>query len=346
MTAALFVLATQDHDLKHAGLQALKDLKREFSVAGVPGYAEQCVDGKPNGVLFNWGVGVLMSAMNAAARHDPEWKAELARFVGATRSYWNPLGPVPGYDVLPGPKPVDRYYDDNAWMVMALVEAHDVLQDPNSLEYAREALVYALSGEDDKLGGGIYWREKEKLSKNTCSNAPTIAACLAVYERTKQASLLERAKSLYAWTKRNLQDPNDKLMWDSIALNGKVDETKWSYNSGLMVRAAAELARVTGDPSYKRDAEEIADAAAKKWLRDGRAMDAGRFAHLLIESLAYAPNEQRTQKARTALEWLAQNGKNDRGLFGGNFHQPPSKDRKVFELIDQASAARAFLVFR
>jgi hypothetical protein len=127
MTAALFVLATQDHDLKHAGLQALKDLKREFAVAGVPGYAEQSVDGKPNGVLFNWGVGVLLSAMNAAARHDPEWKKELARFVEATRAYWNPLGPVPGYDVLPGAKPVDRYYDDNAWMAIALVEAYDVL---------------------------------------------------------------------------------------------------------------------------------------------------------------------------------------------------------------------------
>jgi hypothetical protein len=346
MTAALFVLTTQDHDLKHAGLQALKDLKREFAVASVPGYADQSVDGKPKGVLFNWGVGVLMSAMNAAARHDPEWKAELARFVEATRTYWNPLGPVPGYDVLPGPKPVDRYYDDNAWMVMALVEAHDVLREPRVLGYAREALDYTLSGEDDKLGGGIYWREKEKLSKNTCSNAPTIAACLAVYEKTKQTSLLERAKSLYAWTKKNLKDPSDKLMWDSISLDGKVDQTKWSYNSGLMVRAAAELARITGDHTYKRDAEEIADAAAKKWLREGRAMDAGRFAHLLIESLAYAPNEQRTQKARTALEWLAKNGKNDRGLYGGNFFEPPKTGQSRFELIDQAAAARALLAFR
>ena len=42
-------------------------IKREFGVSAVPGYAEASLDGKPNGRLYNWGTGVLMSAMNAAS---------------------------------------------------------------------------------------------------------------------------------------------------------------------------------------------------------------------------------------------------------------------------------------
>jgi rhamnogalacturonyl hydrolase YesR len=341
--AMITALTILQPDFKPQGLEAMAALKREFAVSGIPGYAEATVDGKPNGVLFNWGVGVLMSAMNAAARHDPEWKKELRRFVEATRSYWNPVGPTPGYDVLPVPKDADRYYDDNAWMVMALVEASEVLDDPKPLEYARQALAFVLSGEDDHLGGGIYWREKEKKSKNTCSNGPTVAACLAVYEKTKDAKLLESAKRIYAWTKNNLQDPSDGLMWDSLSLDGNRDETKWSYNTALMVRSAAELARITGENQYLEDAERMAKASEVRWLVDGRLADYGRFAHLLLESWHYVPGDRRKSRALSALKWLCEHGKNEKGLFGPRFDAPPKPEQSRFELIDQASAARALL---
>jgi rhamnogalacturonyl hydrolase YesR len=343
MIAAFFLTTAPEFDFKKAGLEALAALKTEFAVAGVPGYSEAVVDGKPDGRLFNWGVGVLMSAMNAAARHDESWKAELRRFVEATRAYWNANGPAPGYDVLPGPKEVDRYYDDNAWMVLALVEAHTVLEDPKPLEYAKQALEYVLSGEDQRLGGGVYWRESDKASKNTCSNAPAVAACLAVYAHTKEAGLLERAKRLYAWTKRTLQDPTDRLMWDSVALDGTVDRTKWSYNTALMVRSAAQVARATGDDAYASDAKLLADASERRWIKDGRLDDVGRFAHLLVESWQDAPSPDRKEKATAALEWLYRNGRSEKGLYGPSFNRPASAQSR-YELIDQASAARAFLV--
>ncbi len=343
---ATSVLTAQTDERARWGLDALAVIQREFKIEGVPSYADEIEDGKPSQPVFNWGVGVLMSAMNAASRVDPTWKIELARFVEATRAYWNTAGPVAGYDVLPMPKPVDRYYDDNAWMVLALVEAYDVLGDPKLMGYATDALKYVLSGEDEKLGGGIYWREQKKESKNTCSNAPSIAACLAVYEKTKDPALLEKAKSLYQWTKKHLQDPSDKLFWDSISLKGMVDKTKWSYNSALMIRSAAELARLTGERAYKEDAEAIASASEMKWLVNGRVEDAGRFAHLLIESFNYVPNNARRKKIDAALEWLHSHGRNEKGLYGGRFDLSPSPYNKRFELIDQASAARAFLIAR
>lgn len=327
------------------GLDTMQMIRREFRIDGPPGYADAIEVGKAKGPVFNWGYGVLLSAMNAAAKADPAWKPELRRLVADAKRYWNPAAPVPGFDVLPVPKPADRYYDDNAWMVLALVESSEVLGEEEPLKMAEQALTFVLSGEDDKLSGGIYWRESDKKSKNTCSNAPSAAACLAVYAKTKKPAYLEAAKRLYAWTKKTLQDPEDKLFWDNVSLSGKVEKTKWSYNTALMIRSAAMLAKATGDTRYAKEAAEMASASEKRWFVDGRIADAGRFAHLLLESWTYVPSKQRREKAKTALEWLWTHGRNERGLFGGRFDQPPGEDAKKFELIDQASAARAFFLY-
>ena len=344
--AVAAMVSERDEAFRDWGLEALTVLQREFAFTSAPGYCESVGEGASKQPVFNWGVGVLMSTMSAAARVDPAWRTELKRFVEATRAYWNPAGPVAGYDVLPLPKDADRFYDDNAWMALALVEAYGVLRDPAVLGYANQALAFALSGEDSKLGGGIYWRERLKESKNTCSNAPVVAACLAVFAETGESRLLEKAKALYAWTKATLQDPADLLMWDSLALSGKKDETKWSYNTGLMVRSAAELARLTGEKHYRKEADAMAAASEKRWLVAGRLADAGRFAHLLVESWNYVPNDKRRKRARAALQWLHDHGRNDRGLYANRFDLSPSPYYKRFELIDQASAARAFLVVK
>lgn len=324
------------------GLEILRRVKIEFALDAAPGYRESIgEEAKP---VFNWGVGVLLSAMNGAAKVDPVWRKDLREFVEATRVYWNDAKPIAGYDVWPTPKPADRYYDDNAWMVLALVEASDILADKKVLGYAEEALRYVLSGEDEKLGGGIYWRESDKASKNTCSNAPAAVACLAVYASTKDPGLLAKAKSLYAWTKTHLQDPSDLLYWDSISLTGKVDKTKWSYNTALMIRAAAELGRWTKDDSYRREAQALAAASEKRWLVDGRLADEGKFAHLLVESWTFVPEAGRADRAKAALRWLYEKGRHEKGLYGPRFDRAPPADGKVFHLIDQASAARAFFV--
>ena len=90
----------------------------------------------------------MLSALNGSVRADDRNARWLRDYVQATRVYWNDKGPVPGYDVSPGPKSVDRYYDDNAWMVLALVEASDILHDKKIFGYAEDTLKYVLSGED------------------------------------------------------------------------------------------------------------------------------------------------------------------------------------------------------
>ncbi len=337
--------AVPKDDFRAWGLETAFAIRRDYKLPTRGLYANEIVGGKRSGPSFNWGVGVWMPALVAAAKADPAWKKELREYVKATRVYWNDKGPVPGYDVLPGPKDVDRYYDDNEWMVMALCDASDVLKDRGILLWAQETLKYALSGEDAKLGGGIYWQEAKKESKNACSNGPAAAACLAVYERTKDPAYLRKAKELYAWTRKNLQDPTDGLFWDNVKLDGRIEKTKWSYNTALMIRSAAELGRLTGEQAYKDEAERMAQASEKRWIdpETGAIKDAHRFAHLLLESWSYVPTPARQAEIRRALAWTHAHGRNADGRYGGEFDKPPRPNQTKFELIDQASAARAFL---
>jgi len=323
------------------GFEVLEQIRREYYLPKSKLYAESTdPKGKKSGPSFNWGAGVMLSALNAAAKANDKYKPWLQEYADATRAYWNPAGPVPGYDASPFPTETDRYYDDNAWMVLALAETYDVLGDRKYLRWAEEALTYALSGGDDKLGGGIYWREKEKKSKNACSNLPTAAACLALARRTGREELRTRAREIVRWTKAKLQDPADGLFWDNISLTGKIDTTKWTYNTALYLRCAASLNELD-------DAESVVQSSLAHWIEPGSGAirDEGKFAHLWLEGLIeLRPNNPRIVAAMEKALGVVWRNRTDKGIFGHRWEKPAqSKDRAM--LLDQASAARAFLFF-
>jgi uncharacterized protein YyaL (SSP411 family) len=288
---------------------------------------------------FNWGVGVMLTAHNAMARLDRRYVKDLVAYLEAGERYWNPTGPTAGFDVLPGPPyPNDRYYDDNAWMVMALVESYEITGERRWLTRAKLALDYVLSGYDAKLGGGIYWRERDKQSKNACSCGPAAAACLAVYDHTRDKEMLQRAENLYDWTQKHLQDPSDELIWDHISLDGKVDKTKWSYNTALMIRTAKHLARVTKRPEFRTDAERMETSAAARWLRsDGAVTDEYQFGHLLVENLS--PDRVNRERVLTSLSAQMTDGR-----VGARWGKAPAPGDRL-QLIHQASVLRLVCTF-
>ena len=332
--------------LKERGFEVLEQIRREYFIPNSRLYAEE-IDGtgKKSGPAFNWGVGVMLSALNAASRFNPKYKSWLREYADASRVYWNDKGPVPGYDVLPCPKPVDRYYDDNAWMVLALMETYEILGDKKYLDWAEQALNYVLSGYDEKLGGGIYWKETEKKGKNACSNAPSAAAALAVDKYRRKEELVRRAEGLMRWVNRTLVDPKDGLVWDNQNLNGRIDKTKYSYNTGLYLRGWKMLEPYIplDNPGLKR----TYDNSLKYWIvsETGAAKDGGRFVHLWFEGLvAVDPGNLETRGVIVrALDYTYKNARNSDGRYADRWDRPIDKNRKKFSLIDQASAARAFL---
>lgn len=297
-------------------------IRREYYLKDSGLYAERADRQAP---AFNWGVGVMLSALNAAAKYDPKHRAELRRYADASRIYWQ----KGGYDVLPTPKPLDRYYDDNAWMALALVETFQILGDPKYLEWAKGALDFALAGE--AKDGGIFWRESDRASRNTCGTAPTAAACLAIARHTKSSTLRERARRLVDWARRTLEDPTDGLYWDHIGNDGKIDKTKWTYNTALMITAMRGL----GLPQ----ATQSEQASRARWLKDGKIDDVGRFAHLLLET--WVASEGAQPEFVKVLAGLHA-ARSKRGFIPSHWGKADVPENP--ELLDQAAFVRACFV--
>jgi len=154
----------------------------------------------------------------------------------------------------------DRFYDDNVWLGIDFTDSYLQTKKVDYLRHAKEIWAFVKSGADDKLGGGIYWCEQKKESKNTCSNAPAAVFALKLFEATQEKDYLNEARHLYEWTKAGLQDPADKLYWDNIQLNGNIGKAKYSYNAGQMLQAAALLYKLTKEKKYLVDAQELAKA--------------------------------------------------------------------------------------
>lgn len=335
------------------GFEVLDQIERDFRVPDSPLYADAVDNGKRTHAAFMWGCGVQLSALAAAAQADrnPRTVFALRSYADGLDAYWQPDGPAGpgGYDVLPVPKPLDRYFDDNAWVVLGMVETFDVTRDRKYLRKAQAAFKFVMHGEDDKLGGGLYWREAELKNKHTCSNAPAIVCALRIYQATRDRNYLKTAERLYEWTNANLQD-SDGLYWDNIHLDGKVEKTKFTYNTALMIRANCLLNAVTRDPKYLKEAERIADASVKKWVgpENGTIGDTGKFAHMLIE--AFLAVHERDHDPKWAnivvrcLDWVHANISDPDGHYPDLWYRPQKDVMKKFTLIEQASAARAYLI--
>ena len=334
------------------GAETLASMERDFWMPSRNLYAEKArlnqLPALP--VTMMWGAGVAMSALDAAAKVDPDhYRVRLGMFIDALNAYWTNANHIGGYDIQPGPKPSDRYYDDNAWIVLALAEAYEVLHRPGDLARAEATQRFVLSGEDSQLGGGIFWHEPERVTKNTCVNAPAIVGALRLYQLTKKPAYLEDARRLYRWTCAHLQG-EDGLFADNIHLDGKVDGARYSYNSALMIRAASLLHAATGEAGYLADAQRIAHAAEAHWVvgETGGIRDTGRFAHLLLEGFLALYDEDHDEHwldvDRRALTFLHAQVRDVNGHYGDHWDRPPEMPRRVIPLLDEASAARAYWV--
>ena len=334
------------------GMETLASMEKDFWMPNRNLYVEK---GQLNRlpafpVTMMWGAGVALSALNAAARVDPDhYRYRQRSFIDALNAYWTNANRIGGYDVQPGPKPNDRYYDDNAWIVIALAEAYEVTHQSGDLARAEATQKFVLSGEDNQLGGGIFWHEPDRKTKNTCVCAPAAVGALRLYGLTKKPAYLEDARRLYRWTCAHLQG-EDGLFADSINLEGQVNQSRFTYNSGLMIRAASLLYKATGEAAYLSDAQRIAHAAEAHWVvsETGGIRDSGRFAHLLLEGFLALHDVDHDPHwldlDRRALVFLHAQVRDANGHYGDHWDQKPMAPRTVFPLLDQASAARAYWV--
>lgn len=223
---------------------------------------------------FLWPYGVYLSVLSEAYKADPENQAVKERYMRALGGIerYNTGRPSPGcsYAAAYGGAG-DVYYDDNIWIVIEYLNAHENLHNPLYLEKAKATMEYCYSGWDDLLGGGIYWCENQKTLKGTCSNAPVAYASAELYARTRDARYLQQAEKIYAWTKQTLLDTSTGLYNNHLTVDGELGRAKYAYNDGCMLLAALSLYRETGREVYLLDARRLGKAADGYYFmeRDG-----------------------------------------------------------------------------
>ena len=300
---------------------------------------------------FMWGNGVQFSVLTAAAKEDPgKYKAALYDFTDGLSAYWDASAPVPGYEAYcSGPGSEDKYYDDNEWMVLGFLEAYQNTHDAKFLDMARATQNFVLSGWDDKLGGGIYWKLEHK-SKNTCSNAPAAASALRLDQLTGDREQGAWALRIQAWTQANLQD-KDSLYWDACHIDGTLEKTKWTYNTALMIRTEVLLYQLRHTEPDLAEAKRMADAGLARWTDPAtgslqKTEDATRFTHLFCEALLRLYDVTQDVRYLNAVRQQAAFGykyaRDPNGGYWDKWVTKPHKPDETKTLIENASAARLF----
>lgn len=210
-----------------------------------------------------WPFSGLLSAINMAIRlpDGEKYKDKLNIIFKGLEKYWDAKRFPPAYQSYPEEfGGGDRFYDDNLWIGLDFIDLYYITKDERCLEKAKGIFKFALSGWSEDLGGGIFWCEQNKTTKNTCSNGPFVLLSIKLYELTHEKYYLDWGIRAYNWTKSKLQ-ASEGVFWDNINLQGKVDRSLYPYNSGIMLHSSVLLYKLTKNEEYLIEAQRIAKAS-------------------------------------------------------------------------------------
>jgi len=176
-----------------------------------------------------------------------------------------------------------------------------------------------MTGYDTVLGGGIYWKETSRSTKNTCSNGPGVIVALQMYQATKDRSYLDTGLEIFNWTNEKLKTPSG-LFYDNISTkDGSISKAIFSYNTGTMLQSNIYLYECTGDKKYLNAATSIADSSLVFFYGNNRFRDSYWFNAVLLRGyqhlLKYNKDTRYIIGFKKCLDYALQNEKNENELF-------------------------------
>lgn len=312
----------------------------------------------PNPYSYLWPYSGTFSAVNGLfeATKDIKYKDLLdTRVLTGLEEYFDTTRDPNAYSSYIQTAPTsDRFYDDNVWLGIDFTDTYQITKEKKYLNKAELIWKFIESGTDSLLGGGIYWCEQKKESKNTCSNAPGSVFALKLFKATNDSSYFKKGKELYEWTKKNLQDPTDYLYFDNIRLDGKLGRAKFAYNSGQMMQSASLLYQLTKDPAYLKDAQNIAYGCYNYFFTDFTSPSGETFKMLktgdiwftavmlrgFIELYQSDKNRTYVDAFNTSLSYAWEHARDEKGLFNADL-TGINKDEKKW-LLTQAAMVEIY----
>ena len=261
----------------------------------------------------------------------------------------------------------NTYYDDENWMALSLTRAYQITQpDPAPGETPLNYLSTAESLYADIMGAvvkdsagnfaGIRWHYGQN-GRATASNAGPVITGLLLAKQTGNSAYSSFALKTYQFWFNKMVDKTLYRVADFLNPDGSVVWADWTYDNGLMVGAALQLYKATGNGTYLTQARGFAnylvthESVATKYgpvlkevvCANGCTRDATEFKGIalryLIDLLAIDPantNVRNLVNATVASLWYASRSAHT-GLFGIRWEG----DLAAFDLGAQNSAALA-----
>jgi uncharacterized protein YyaL (SSP411 family) len=290
---------------------------------------------KPHSYL--WPLCGLIQAANEAEAYTKK-TGFFDSVLQSIQVYYDPSAPAASYgSYIVKEKKDDRFYDDNQWIGIACLDAYERTKKEKYLHQGLLVYRFMMTGFDTVSGGGLYWKEKDLTTKNTCSNGPGVLVALQAYKATGHKAYLDTAILLYNWTKKNLLSP-EGVYYDNIKLpSGMVDKRTYTYNTGTMLQSSVMLYNITKEKKYLQHAQELAEGSLKKFFINNRFPGHYWFNVVLLRGYIDLYKIDGERKFINAMEqdaeaiWKTERDSNN--LVG---------KRKNKELLDQAAVMEMF----
>lgn len=349
--------ALEDLPFTRWGVEILERIDKDLSVGNL--YAEWGTpDGKRHAdhgqLSYVWPASFQLRALASAARLEPRaYQKKLIAFASSLDTYWSARRGHGAYAVVPGS--TERFYDDNAWMLLGLLDTYEATRQKKFYERAQQVLAFLEAGEKETKGGGICQKEGGVPGGIfTCTAAPAAVGALRLYLIRKDPKLLEFAERMHAaLTSKEigLRDGNGLYhQWARLEDNGRwhVERGTRAYQTALPIELEVLLYRIKKDDAHLEEARRMAEASISRWIRDdGTLAEAGQWGgsdlcDAFLDLYEVDENPRWLEVARKFLLRI-----HDARDPGGRYPEEWSESRadrplEKFHLLFQAPVARAY----
>lgn len=291
-----------------------------------------------SGTATAWPYGQAMVAALDQAKLTGNYH-DFDQMVQHLESYRNAQG---GYN--PNTNGGDRYYDDNAWIGLAFMQAYHQNPQPEYLQKAESVAQFIRTGITQD--GGVLWKEKaERPTYNTCAFGPSIELYMHLYQATGNAQDLHTAQQLDQFMDAQLRLPSG-LYGDNRGTDLKtpMDTKIYAYNQGTPVGAKLLLYEATGDAQYLKDAQQTTRAALDYFGQADRLwQEAPVFNAIMFRNFLKVPGVDARPMLDQYLERNWQQALNPQsGLFDKQAGQGSYDHQHGLQMIDQAGLIQLY----
>jgi len=329
------------------GHEILLQIENDLAISGSDLFAHSMTESFPD---YAWGQGVMFHALCAAAKLDSQYLDEVEALAQEFHNrYWCYTNGIWGYNAT-ADMCGDRYYDDNAWLALVLLELYEITGNNTYLDRGREVVNFSMSGENPSPQSGIRWHEGDIGGTSVCSIAPTILANLMIYQATWIQQYYDDALRLWNWMtdpQYGIQDAQVGLFHQGLHADLSLNGGYLGYQTAVPLQAALRFYQITGQANWLTEARHLATSMETHFINSQThaLTQTGQWGghdmtNAYVELYFVDYNQHWLDVVAGYLTFLHDNCRDYSGRYPEYWHDTTSGGTKG--LMNQATVARAY----